>query len=206
MKLRGTDGPSVIGLHETAAMPDRRSGKELIIPIERIEQQIYLIHGRKVMLDASLAKLYQVSTKRLNEAVKRNGDRFPKDFMFQLTEEEGGSLRSQIATSNSGRGGRRYQPYAFTEHGVAMLSSVLRSKRAVQMNILIVRAFVRMRELVASNKDLAARIEKLESNQGKHASVINILVEEIDNLKRLPPDPPRKLIGFIVRGDAEEKL
>jgi ORF6N domain len=201
MKLRGTDGPSVIGLHETAAMPKRQSGKELIIPIERIEQQIYLIHGRKVMLDASLAKLYQVSTKRLNEAVKRNGDRFPKDFMFQLTEEEGGSLRSQIATSNSGRGGRRYQPYAFTEHGVAMLSSVLRSKRAVQM-----RAFVRMRELIASNKDLAARIEKLESNQGKHASVINILVEEIDNLKRLPPDPPRKLIGFIVRGDAEEKL
>jgi hypothetical protein len=126
--------------------------------------------------------------------------------MFQLTEEEGASLRSQIATSNLGRGGRRYQPYAFTEHGVAMLSSVLRSKRAVQMNILVVRAFVRMRELIASNKDLAARIEKLESNQGKQASIINIPVEEIDNLRRLPPDPPRKLIGFVVRGRTDEEV
>jgi hypothetical protein len=196
----------VIPLHKAVSMPNRQSEKELIVPIERIEQQIYLIRGKKVMLDAGLAKLYQVSTKRLNEAVKRNGERFPRDFMFRLTEEEGASLRSQIATSNIGRGGRRYQPYAFTEHGVAMLSSVLRSKRAVQMNILIVRAFVRMRELVASNKDLAARIEKLESNQGKHASVINILVEEIDNLKRLPPDPPRKLIGFVVRGRIDEEL
>ena len=121
--------------------------------------------------------------------------------MFQLTREEFDNLRLQFASSRWG--GRRYVPYAFTEHGVAMLSSVLRSKRAVQMNILIVRAFVRMRELIASHKDLAARIEKLESNQRKHASVINILAEEIDNIKRLPPGPPKGRIGFVVGKDEE---
>ena len=148
------------------------------------------------MLDTDLAELYQVLTKNLNLAVRRNPDRFPADFMFQLTQEEFDNLRLQFATSSSGYGGRRYLPYAFTEFGVAMLSAVLKSQRAVQMSILIVRAFVKLRELISSHKDLAARIEKLEANQGQHASVINILAEEIDNLKLLPPEPPRKRIGF----------
>src|SRR5579871_367665 len=144
------------------------------------------------MLDADLAALYQVPTKRLNEAIKRNRDRFPQDFMFQLTNRELEDWRSQIATSNPGaRMGVRRPPYAFTEHGVAMLSAVLRSRRAVQMNILIIRAFVKMRELLASNKDLAARVEKLEVSQARHTSVINLLAEEIDKLREPPPVPPK---------------
>src|SRR6266498_434189 len=128
--------------------------KELAtIPVELVERRIYLIRGQKVMLDSDLAELYQVLTKNLNLAVRRNLDRFPEDFMFQLTAEEAESLRLQFATSNVGRGGRRYMPYAFTEHGVAMLSSVLNSPRAVQMNILIIRAFVKLREMLASHKD-----------------------------------------------------
>jgi len=146
------------------------------------------------MFDGDLAELYGVPTKRLNEAVKRNRERFPEDFMFQLNGEEFDTLRSQIATSSSS-GGRRYLPYAFTEHGVAMLSSVLRSKRAVQMNILIVRAFVKMRELLVSPKDLAARVEKLEANQREHGSVISLLADEIDEMERLPEPPKRRIQG-----------
>ena len=178
-------------------MIKKQTNKEVtIVPIEIVERQIYIIRGQKVMLDAVLAELYQVETKNLNKAVQRNVDRFPEDFMFQLTKEEFENLRFQIGTSSSGYGGRRYLPYAFTEHGVTMLSSVLSSKRAVQMNILIVRAFLKLREILATHKDLAARIEKIEVSQDQHASVINILAEEIDNLKQLPPDPPKRRIGF----------
>jgi phage regulator Rha-like protein len=134
--------------------------------------------------------------------VKRNLQRFPATFMFQLTAQEAQSLRSQFATSNMGRGGSRYLPYAFTEHGVVMLSSVLNSERAVQVSILVVNAFIRMRELIAANKDLAARIEKLERGHDRTASVIEVLVEDIDRLagevkqmKTLPPKPKRR-IGF----------
>jgi hypothetical protein len=147
------------------------------------------------MLDTDLAERYQVETRTLIQAVKRNRYRFPDDFMFQLTKEEANSLRSQFVISNTGRGGRRYLPYAFTEHGVAMLSSVLNSKRAVQMNILIIRAFVQIRELLATNKDLAVRVEKLETGQKEHGSIIGILAEEIDGLKLLP-EPPKRRIGF----------
>jgi phage regulator Rha-like protein len=171
--------------------------------VELIERRIYLIRNQKVMLDVDLADLYQVPTKRLNEAVKRNQDRFPEDFMFQLTKEEAESLRSQFVISNlrsqiatSSYGGRRYLPYAFTEHGVAMLSSVLNSARAVQMNILIIRAFIKLRDLLATHKDLAARMEKLEATQKKHGSVITILAEEIDHLKKPAPLPPKRRIGF----------
>ncbi len=152
------------------------------------------------MLDNDLAEIYQVSTKRLNEAVKRNADRFPKDFMFQLNEREFNNLRfqfgilnlrSQIATSSYG--GRRYLSYAFTEHGVAMLSSVLRSRRAVQMNILIIRAFVKLREMLATNKDLAARVNKLELTQKEHTSVLVAVVKDIQRIK----NPTRtNAIGF----------
>jgi hypothetical protein len=161
-----------------------------------IERRICLIRGQKIMLDSDLAKLYHVETRVLTQAVKRNPARFPPDFMFQLTAEEATLLRSQSVISTDAHGGRRYLPYVFTEHGVAMLSSVLKSSRAVQMNIVIVRAFVRMRELVATNKDLSVRIDRLETLQKRHTSVINVLADEIDRLKRLPPDPPKRPIGF----------
>jgi hypothetical protein len=133
------------------------------IPAERIERHILLIRGHKVMLDADRAGFYNVETKTLNQAVARNIERFPKDFMFQLTRREAEALRSQFVTSNEGRGGRRYSPYAFTEQGVAMLSSVLRSPRAVQVNIAIMRAFVKLREILGSHRDLAGRLDEMES-------------------------------------------
>ena len=145
------------------------------------------------MLDSDLAALYQVSTGNLNLAVRRNATRFPEDFMFQLTNPEFTDLRLQFASSSWG--GRRYPPYAFTEHGVAMLSSVLGSERAVQMNILIVRAFLRMRELLANHTELATRVGQLEAGQKRHGSVINLLAVEIERLKT-PALPPRRRIGF----------
>jgi phage regulator Rha-like protein len=163
----------------------------LPVPLELIERRIYVIRGQKVMIDSDLAELYGVLTKNLNKAVQRNRDRFPEDFMFQLTEEEydnlrlqtaTSSLRFQIGTSNEGRGGRRYLPYAFTEHGVAMLSAVLNSDRAIQMSIVIVRAFVKLRELLATHKDLARRIEKLESGQRDHAIAISLVAKDVRNL------------------------
>ena len=130
-----------------------------VIPIERIEKAIYLIRGEKVMLDRDLALLYGVETKMLNRAVKRNLKRFPSDFMFQLTADETDILRYQIGTSKKGRGGRRYLPYVFTEQGVAMLSSVLNSERAVLVNIEIMRAFVKLRQMLASNAELSRRLD-----------------------------------------------
>jgi hypothetical protein len=177
-------------------MRKQESSAELSIPVELIARRIYRIRGEKVMLDSDLAELYQVPVRVLNQAVRRNLDRFPADFMFHLNAEESAALRSQIVTLDKGRGRHsKYAPYAFTEHGVAMLSSVLKSKRAVQMNILIIRAFVQIRELLATNKDLAARVEKLETAQKEHTSIIGILAEEIDELKLLP-DPPKRRIGY----------
>ena len=137
--------------------------KDLLIPAERIERSILLLRGQKVMLDSDLAELYGVETKTLNRAVKRNLDRFPADFMFRLSADEVEALRFQFGTLKLGRGQhRKYLPYAFTEQGVAMLSSVLRSQRAVQVNIAIMRAFVRLREILATHKDLALRLDELE--------------------------------------------
>ncbi len=172
-------------------------GRGELVPIERIAQKIYVIRGIKVMLDSELAKLYQVPTKAFNQAVRRNTDRFPDDFMFQLTREEASALRSQSVTLEKGRGRyRKYVPLAFTEHGVAMLSSVLRSKRAIQVNILIVRAFIKLRDLFATNKDVAGRMTKLESTQQQHASVITFLAEEIEQLKGPRKVPQKRRIGF----------
>jgi len=165
--------------------------------MELVERRIHLIRGQKVMIDSDLAELYQVATKRLNEAVKRNLERFPEDFMFQMTGEEDESLRSQFATSNKGRGGRRHLPYAFTEHGVAMLSSVLNSPRAVQMNIVIIRAFVRLRQVLASHKDLARKIEQLEATQRQHGTVLVAVVKEIHKLKQPRRKPTKPRIGFF---------
>jgi phage regulator Rha-like protein len=173
-------------------------------PIVQVENQIHLIRGQRVMLDSDLAALYQVETKNLNKAVNRNQDRFPTDFAFVLTQQEVADLRFQSGTSKIGRGGRRYLPYAFTQEGVAMLASVLRSKRAIQMNIAIVRAFVRLRELIAAHKELAEEIEKLKTGHAQHASIINLLVEEIESIKALP-EPSKKRIGFHA-DEAETEL
>ncbi len=164
--------------------------------VDLIERRIYVIRDQKVMLDGDLAALYEVLTKNLNLAVRRNAARFPQDFMFQLTKEEAESLRLQFATSNAGRGGRRYLPYAFTEHGVAMLSSVLGSERAVQMNISIIRAFIKIRDVLATHKDLAARMDKVEATQKQHASVMTVVVDQIKKLNAAPPVPPKRSIGF----------
>jgi hypothetical protein len=171
-----------------------------------VESLIRVIRGQKVLLDTDLAALYEVPTFRLNEAVKRNRDRFPDDFMFQLTAEEVRVLTSHFAMSNNpkvGRGGRRTLPYAFTEHGVAMLSSVLNSERAIQMNIYVIRAFIRIRELANQNAELAARVERLELGQERTVSVIEVLVTDIDSMAseirqmQAPPIGERRRIGFV---------
>jgi len=172
------------------------AGRPSIVPVELIERRIYLIRGQKVMLDTHLAELYSVTTFNLNKAVKRNLDRFPADFMFQLSKDEAAALRFQIGMSKSaGRGGRRYLPYTFTEHGVAMLSSVLRSKRAVQINIAIVRAFVRLREILATHKELAAELAELKRTQQKQGTQIVAIFQILDKLLEPPPEP-RRQIGF----------
>jgi hypothetical protein len=170
---------------------------EDLIPAERIERAILIIRGQKVMLDRDLAELYRVETFNLNKAVKRNLSRFPEDFMFQLSDEEAEALRFQIGMSKpTGRGGRRYLPYAFTEQGVAMLSSVLRSERAVQVNIAIMRAFVRLRELLATHKDLARKLDELEK---KYDSQFQVVFEAIKQLMAPPSEPEKKRrIGFPI--------
>jgi len=171
---------------------------DTLIPVERIEKAILLIRGQKVMLDRDLAELYDVTTFNLNKAVKRNHERFPEDFMFQLTKDEVDALRFQSGISKpSGRGGRRYLPYAFTEQGVAMLSSVLRSERAVQVNIAIVRAFVHLREILATHKDLARKLDELERKLGHHDEQFQLVFEAIRQLMTPPPEPAkRRRIGF----------
>lgn len=166
-----------------------------LIPSDRIEKTIYLIRGEKVMLDHDLALLYDVETKVLNRAVKRNLQRFPADFMFQLTVEEADRLRCQIGTSNKGRGGRRYRPYVFTEQGVAMLSSVLNSERAILVNIEIMRAFVKLRQMLASDAELSRRLDLLESKYDKQFRVVFEAIRQL----MATPDRDRKAIGFRSR-------
>jgi hypothetical protein len=181
--------------------------KQIAVATELVEQRIYFISGQKVMLDGDLAELYQVPTGSLNQAVKRNLDRFPNDFVFQLTAEEAESLRSQIATSlrsqfvisNEGRGGRRYLPYAFTEHGVAMLSSVLNSKRAVQVNIVIIRTFIKLRQILSEHKDLAHRLESVERKYRVHDDELKAVFDAIRKLLTAPT-PSRRRIGFAPDG------
>jgi ORF6N domain len=165
------------------------------LTIETIEKAIYLIRGEKVMLDRDLASLYEVETKVLNRAVQRNLKRFPSDFMFQLTAEEADILRCQIGTSSLSHGGRRYLPYVFTEQGVAMLSSILNSERAVLVNVEIMRAFVKLRQLLASNTELSRRLDELESKYDKQFRVV------FDAIRQLMATPvrDRKEIGFRSR-------
>src|ERR1700734_3167475 len=190
---------------KTEVITNHTSAELVRLPAGTIERRIYAMRGHTVMLDHDLAMLYRVTTKAFNQAVKRNSDRFPSDFMFQLTADEAKLLRSQSVTLDGGRAygakkgrGRhsKYAPLVFTEHGIAMLSSVLRSKRAVQMNIHIIRAFIRMREMTAHHKDLADRVDKLEVAQERHVTVIKMLAEEIDQMKNPPVSPKRTRIGF----------
>ena len=180
-------------------MPNPKStqaGPPSVVPVELIERRIYLIRGQRVMLDADLAKLYGVATRRLNEQVRRNLDRFPPDFAFLLTPEEFANLKSQFATSSSGWGGRRKLPYAFTEHGALMAANVLSSPTAVRASIVVVRAFVKLREILATHKDLARKLEDLERKYKTHDVAIREIFDVIRKLMAPPPEPKRR-IGFI---------
>jgi hypothetical protein len=182
-------------------MADReRISSESLIPVERIVQSILLIHGRKVMLDTDLAELYEVETRILVQAVKRNIDRFPEDFMFQLTKQEFDDLRSQFVTSSWG--GRRHPPYVFTEQGVAMLSSGLRSKRAVQVNIQIMRAFVQLRRMVAGQADLARKLAALEK---KYDVQFKVVFDAIRELMRPQGPKTKQPIGFAAEEDTQSR-
>jgi hypothetical protein len=172
-----------------------------LIPLERIQKAIFLLRGDKVMLDSDLAGLYGVTTGNLNKAVRRNLRRFPSDFMFQLTPEEADGLLFQSGRSKR-RGGSRHCPYAFTEQGVAMLSSVLHSDRAVQVNIAVMRAFVQLRQVLAGHAELARKLTDLERRIESHDSAIHSLFEAIRQLMAPPPLPQHPEIGFHVKEDA----
>jgi hypothetical protein len=192
-------------------MPTRNSRKKSLsrVSVELIERRIYLIRGHKVMIDADLGELYEVPTKRLNEQVRRNRRRFPEDFMFRLTKTEAEGLRSQFATSKpardgmtsqfaiskKGRGGRRTLPYAFTEQGVAMLSSVLNSERAIEVNIAIMRAFVKLRQLLESNEELNRKFAAVIRKLATHDKYFMVVFDELKKLNEAPTRP-RKQIGF----------
>ena len=166
------------------------------IPIEIIEKKIYLIRNQRVMLDSDIAELYGVTTKRFNEQVKRNIERFPEDFMFKLTDEEYKILRSQFATSNIIHGGRRYTPYVFTEHGAIMAATILNSSKAVEMSIFVVRAFVKLREITSGNKELAQKLNELEKKYEKHDKDIKAIIDALRQLMT-PPEKTKRKIGFI---------
>ena len=172
-------------------MPRPVKSAESLIPRERIEEKIYLLRGEKVMLSTDLARLYQVAPRALVQGVKRNSDRFPKDFMFQLTNDEFQNLKSQFVISSWG-GLRRAVPYAFTEQGVAMLSSVLRSKRAVRVNVEIIRAFVRLRRLLMTHEELARKLAALEKRYDAQFKTVFDAIRELMK----PPQPKRRAIGF----------
>ena len=166
-----------------------------LVPVERIERTIFILRGQKVILDEMLASLYGVTTKRLNEQLKRNIGRFPPDFMFQLTAKEFSNLKSQIATSSFGWGGRRKLPLAFTEHGAIMAASVLHSPKAIEMSVLVVRAFVKLRNLLAAHRQLATKLEELEKKLSTHDAQIVVLFDAIRGLM-VPPIRPKRRIGF----------
>jgi phage regulator Rha-like protein len=160
-----------------------------------VESRILILRHQRVILDSDLAELYGVSVKRLNEQVRRNRERFPPDFMFRLAAKEDQILRSQIATSSQKHGGRRYPPYAFTEHGAIMAATVLNSKRAIEMSVFVVRAFVRMREMLVKNRQLAAKINELDRRLETHDTAIQDLIDAIKELMA-PEETSKRKIGF----------
>ena len=172
-----------------------KATKALMIPDELVMNKIYLIRGHKVMLDRDLAELYGVETKRLKEAVRRNIDRFPEDFLFEMSSGELEDWRTQFATSNSEKMGLRRPPFCFTEQGVAMLSSVLNSETAIRVNIQIIRVFTKMRELLLTHKDILLQLEKMEMKLTGHDEDIALIFKYLKQLLN-PPPPPRNKIGF----------
>jgi hypothetical protein len=174
-------------------------GQVSLVPMERIERAIIVVRSEKVMLDSELAEIYGVETKRLNEQVQRNLNRFPKDFMFQLTLAEYANLRSQIATSSS-YGGRRYLPYAFTEHGALMLANVLNSERAAHTSVMVVRAFVKLRQMLATNAVLSRKLDAMEK---KYDAQFKVVFDAIRQLMS-PPAKPKREIGFHVKYDDDK--
>lgn len=168
------------------------------MPVERIQQSILFIRDQKVLLDQDLAVIYGVTTGQLIRQVKRNPSRFPDDFMFSLNKDELEALAFQIGISKTsqGRGGRRTLPYAFTEQGVAMLSSVLNSDRAIEVNVAVMRAFVKLREVLATHKDLARKLEDIERQLGKHDEQFRVVFDAIRQLMAPPPTPPKRKIGY----------
>ncbi len=178
-----------------------------LIPEKRIIRAIMVIRGQKVILDSELAALYGVETRRLNEQVRRNIDKFPEDFMFQLTKEEFDDLRSQIATSSSGWGGRRKPPLVFTEHGALQAGNVLNSDQANKMSVFIVRAFVRLREMALTNEKLSRKIDDLENRVSDHDEILIDLIREIRKLIDTPkPKGKKRSIGFVLSEKEAEKL
>ena len=176
-------------------MLKKKATSQALVPVEIVERRILLIRGRKVILDADLAALYEVPTRVLNQAVRRNSERFPEDFMFQLNQAEFENWRSQIVMSNlAAKMGLRRSPYVFTEQGVAMLSSVLKSKRAIAVNIAIMRTFVRLRRLLATHKQLAERLAAMEK---KFDDRFKVVFDILKQLMELPPEPPKRPIGFV---------
>jgi len=161
-----------------------------------VEGMIYFIRGQRVMLDDDLSSLYGVETKRLNEQVRRNNKRFPNDFMFRLTKKESDALRSQIATSKKGKGGRRYTPYVFTEQGVAMLSSVLNSDRAIKVNIAIMRTFIKLRSMISAHKELQQKIGEMEKKYDKQFQLVFKAIRELFDKFKEPLEPKKEPIGF----------
>jgi hypothetical protein len=183
-------------------MPTKKlsATNKLPVAVQLIERRIYLVRGQKVMLDFDLADLYEVSTKALNQAVSRNRDRFPSDFMFRLTatESQAFPMRSQIVTAS--KRNVRFQPYAFTEHGIAMLSSVLRSKRAVEVNIAIMRTFIKMREMLESNEQLNRKFAAVIRKLSEHDNYFKVVFDELKKLTT-HPSPPRRQIGFATEDE-----
>jgi hypothetical protein len=187
-------------------MANRKKQETGLTVIEGIEEKIHLVRGQKVMLDSDLAEIYQVETRILNQAVKRNLHRFPEDFMFQLTEEETEKLRnsSQFVMSSKKHRGASYRPYAFSEHGAVMLASVLKSQTAIEASINVVRAFVKMRSILALHQDLAERIEKLEKTAGKHDRNFAVVSQLLGEIFRDPKFLKRK-IGFVEEKKEKKK-
>ena len=171
------------------------------LSIGEVAQRILIVRGQRVLLDADLARFYGESTKRLNQQVRRNRERFPEDFMFELSAEEFADLRLQSATSSAGHGGRRYAPLAFTEHGAIMASMVLNSERATALSVYVVRAFVELRALLASNKELAAKVNSLERKVSVHERSIGQLADAMSELLAAPAPPPKRPIGFVHHED-----
>jgi len=178
--------------------------KQEVIHTDNIEKKIYIIRNQKVMLDSALAKVYGVTTARLNQQVRRNIDRFPDDFMFQLNKEEFKVLMLQFATSKTGSGGRRKLPFVFTEHGALMAANVLNSERAIHMSVIVVRAFVKLREFLSAQKELAQKLAELERKLEKHDDDIHSIFEAIRSLMK-PPDKAQKKIGFTINAAANIK-